>query len=218
MGRPAGTEGELWSLGTCSNCFAPARAERSMHRQSVPPLCTHHPETHVCQCGWGLGREAQDSEIRSRGVKWGGLWRNLKMLESAAAPWGCRQKAWSTSQRLGITMWVGCKGRDGARHYSLFSFVSSPDVRCSLHELRSSCKATTAPRASEVVVSYHHCPPLCFRIGLPANDFILLNSLCIHGLPLFPLHVLGSCMNHHHCWEPPWLGTSSCIWIPFSRG
>ena len=36
----------------------------------------------------------------------------------------------------------------------------------------------------------------------PANDSILLDSLSSHKLPLFPLHVLGVCVSHHHCWEP----------------
>lgn len=58
--------GSFGALAHAATVFAPARAERDMHRQSVPPLCTHHAETHVYQCGWGLGREAQASEIRSR--------------------------------------------------------------------------------------------------------------------------------------------------------
>ena len=65
VGRPAESEGALWSLGECSSWFCPSWSwERPA--QPVPPLCTHRPETRVHQRGWGLGREAQASEIRSR--------------------------------------------------------------------------------------------------------------------------------------------------------
>ena len=63
VGRLAGTEGELWSLGgERSNWFAAAR----MERQTVPPPCTPQPKTHVLWYGRGLGVETRASEITPR--------------------------------------------------------------------------------------------------------------------------------------------------------
>ena len=50
LGRSAGTEGELQSLGEeRSNWFAEGKVERDLHRRSVPPS-TPWPETLIC---WG---------------------------------------------------------------------------------------------------------------------------------------------------------------------
>lgn len=73
-GRSARTDLELQSLrGEHSNCFAAARMKRDLHRWSVLPPYTLQPETHICCFRWGLGAEAQTSEIKPRGEHRGWL-------------------------------------------------------------------------------------------------------------------------------------------------
>ena len=72
--RSARTEWELQSLrGEHSNCFVAARMKRDLHRRSVPVPHTLQPETHISWFRWGLGAEAQTSEIKPRGGNQGWL-------------------------------------------------------------------------------------------------------------------------------------------------
>ena len=74
VGRSAGTEGELQSHGgEHSNLFAEGKAERDLHRHSVPPPSTPQPEMLVHRGGRGLVAEARASEVRAWGEAWGWL-------------------------------------------------------------------------------------------------------------------------------------------------
>ena len=66
-GRPVWMEGELQSLeGECSNQSENGKMGSNLHRRSAPPPCTPQHEMLICRCGWGLGAEAQASEVRPR--------------------------------------------------------------------------------------------------------------------------------------------------------
>ena len=71
-----------------SNRGAEGKVERFPHGGSVL-TSTHQPERLVCSPtrmggGWGLGAEAQASEVRSQGEDWG--WRREHSLKGASAP------------------------------------------------------------------------------------------------------------------------------------
>ena len=70
-----GWGGKLQSHGgECSNRGAEGKVERFPHRGSLPTI-THRPERLVFSPagGWGLGAEAQASEVRYQGEDWGWL-------------------------------------------------------------------------------------------------------------------------------------------------
>ena len=72
-----GVGGNLQSHGgEHSNKGAEGKAERFLHRGSVP-TSTHQPERLVClptgQDGWVLGAEARALEVKSQGADWGWL-------------------------------------------------------------------------------------------------------------------------------------------------
>ena len=72
--------------GERSNRGAEGKAERFLHRGSVP-TSTHQPERLVCSpagAGWVLGGEAQASEVGSQGEDWG--WLREHSLKGARAP------------------------------------------------------------------------------------------------------------------------------------
>lgn len=65
-----------------------------LYQLSVPPPCTPQPETPICQCGQGLGAEAQASELRpeertgagyAETAKGAGLWQLRVYLKEAWA-------------------------------------------------------------------------------------------------------------------------------------
>lgn len=54
-----------------SNCFVAARNEETAQMVSASKFHTLQPETHISWFRWGLGAEAQTSEIKPRGEKSG---------------------------------------------------------------------------------------------------------------------------------------------------
>ena len=88
--------GKLWSHGgDCSNRGTEGKAERFLHRGSVP-ISTHQPERLVCSPagldGWGLGVEVPvSSEVRSQGEDWG--WLSKHSLKGASAPQLARRES-----------------------------------------------------------------------------------------------------------------------------
>ena len=78
--------------GEHSNRGAEGKAERSLHRGSVP-TSTHQPESLVCSpagAGVGLGAEAPAS-VGSQGEDWG--WRREHSLKGASAPQLARRES-----------------------------------------------------------------------------------------------------------------------------
>ena len=72
--------------GERSNRGAEGKAERFPHRGLVS-TSTHQPEKLVCSPAWGqwgLGAEAQASEVGSQGEDWG--WLREHSLKGASAP------------------------------------------------------------------------------------------------------------------------------------
>ena len=82
-------EGKLWSHGgEHSNRRAGGKAERFLHRGPVL-TSTCQPKRLVCSPtraggGWGLGAEAQASEVRPQGEDWG--WLREHSLKGASMP------------------------------------------------------------------------------------------------------------------------------------
>lgn len=72
-------EGEIWCLGGEQiSWFGEGKMKRDQHRWSQVPPCSLQPETFVCWVGWGLGSEAQYSEVRSRERTGVGMKRQLE--------------------------------------------------------------------------------------------------------------------------------------------
>ena len=83
-----GGGGKLQSHGgERSNRGAESKAERFPHR-GLSPTSTQQPERLVCLSagwdGWGLGAEAQVSEVGPQGGDWG--WQREHSLKGASAP------------------------------------------------------------------------------------------------------------------------------------
>ena len=95
--RSAWMEGEFQSFGgEHSNWCAEGKMDSNVHRRSAPPPCAPQTETLVCQCGWGLGAEAQLSEVRprkrngldvQRQPEEAGLWQLRGYSEETRAHW-----------------------------------------------------------------------------------------------------------------------------------
>ena len=80
--------------GECSNRGAEGKEERFLLRRSVP-TSTHQPTRLACspisQDRWGLGAEAQASEVRSQGADWG--WLHENSLKGASTPQLARRES-----------------------------------------------------------------------------------------------------------------------------
>ena len=80
--------------GECSNRGAEGKAERFLHRGSVP-TSTHQPERLVCSPAsrdwWGLGAMARASEVRSQGEDWG--WLRDHSLKGGSVPQLARRES-----------------------------------------------------------------------------------------------------------------------------
>ena len=112
---------ELRSLGgECSNQYTEGKAERDMHRQSVPPPCTPQLEMLVCWCGRGLGAEAWASDIRP-GEK-AGTGCKEEPPERAGMLYtiteGVQEKAWA--RQKGKAPLLGGRQGEGQEHHRSF--------------------------------------------------------------------------------------------------